>query len=87
MILKFQDYINESLNEGIDPEVKTGIQALLKGRKVFGRHVHPKLSGKEFEILSFSPSGAMAEVLWKGEKKPADMATMNINPKKIRIEE
>jgi len=85
--IKKHDYGHyESVDEGVSADIKNVIKSLKQGKKVFGRHVHPRLSGKEFEILSVSPSGARAMVLWQGEKKPADMVTMNINPGKIRIE-
>ena len=85
MILKYKDFVNENLNEGLSPDVKKARKALAAGKKVFGRHTHPTLSGKEFEILSFSPTGGMAKVMWSDGKKPEDMASFSIN--KIRIEE
>ena len=85
MILKYKDFVNENLNEGLSPDVKKARKALAAGKKVFGRHTHPRLSGKEFEILSFSPTGGMAEVMWSDGKKPEDMASFSIN--KIRVEE
>ena len=80
-------HISESVNEGISAGIDKARRALADGKKVFGRHTHPRLSGKEFEILSFSPTGGMAEVMWPDGKKPEDMASFSIDDRKIRIED
>jgi hypothetical protein len=84
--MKIKNY-KEFLNEGISAGIDKARKALADGKKVFGRHTHPRLSGKEFEILSFSPTGGMAEVMWSDGKKPEDMASFSIDDRKIRIEE
>ena len=83
----YPELLEASVNEGISAGIDKARRALADGKKVFGRHTHPRLSGKEFEILSFSPTGGMAEVMWPDGKKPEDMASFSIDDRKIRIEE
>jgi len=76
--------INESLNEGVSSDVKKMMKAVKQGKTVYGENV--RFPGR-FKVLGFTLGGSMAEVDYEDGKGSMEMAAMNIDPRKIKIEE
>jgi len=76
--------VNESINEGVSSDVKKMMKAVKQGKTVYGENI--RFPGR-FKVLGFTLGGSMAEVDYEDGKGSMEMAAMNIDPRKIKIEE